>query len=218
MFSLIYVWINGWVNNRETGDLRRHRGHYDVNVMLVPVGNKNDGVMKQPWRHHNTETLFAWWRHQMETFSASLAICAGNSPASVEFPAQRPVTQSFNFFLICVWINSCEKQSRGWWFETLSRPLWRHFNGITGALLGESLDHQWIPLKSPRNAELKYLLSLPAWKKWNKWSSCLWWKTPIYGGTIGLIWAKTNQYNEFVSRRVPGYFINVKDYYGQLAI
>ena len=27
------VWINGWVNNREAGDLRRHRGHYDVNVM-----------------------------------------------------------------------------------------------------------------------------------------------------------------------------------------
>ena len=33
MFSLIGVWINGWVNNREAGDLRRHRGHYDVNVM-----------------------------------------------------------------------------------------------------------------------------------------------------------------------------------------
>ena len=27
------VWIKDWVNNRETGDLRRHRGHYDVNVM-----------------------------------------------------------------------------------------------------------------------------------------------------------------------------------------
>ena len=33
MFSLICVWINGWVNNREAGDWRRHRGHYDVNVM-----------------------------------------------------------------------------------------------------------------------------------------------------------------------------------------
>ena len=33
MFSLICVWINGWVNNREAGHLRRHRGHYDVNVM-----------------------------------------------------------------------------------------------------------------------------------------------------------------------------------------
>ena len=33
MFALICVWINGWVNNREAGDLRRHRGHYDVIVM-----------------------------------------------------------------------------------------------------------------------------------------------------------------------------------------
>ena len=32
MFSLIYVWINGWVNNREAVDLRRHRAHYDVSV------------------------------------------------------------------------------------------------------------------------------------------------------------------------------------------
>ena len=33
MFSLICVWINGWVNNREAGDLRRYRVHYDVTVM-----------------------------------------------------------------------------------------------------------------------------------------------------------------------------------------
>ena len=33
MFSLIRVWINGWVNNRESGDLRRYRAHYDVIVM-----------------------------------------------------------------------------------------------------------------------------------------------------------------------------------------
>ena len=33
MFSLICAWINDWVNNREAGDLRRHRGHYDVIVM-----------------------------------------------------------------------------------------------------------------------------------------------------------------------------------------
>ena len=41
---------------------------------------------------------YPWWRHQMETISALLAICAGNSPASGEFPAQRPVTRSFDIF------------------------------------------------------------------------------------------------------------------------
>ena len=33
MFSLICVWINDWVNNREAGDLRRYRAQYDVIVM-----------------------------------------------------------------------------------------------------------------------------------------------------------------------------------------
>ena len=46
----------------------------------------------------NEITYNAWWRHQMETFSALLAICAGNSPVSGEFLAQRPVTQSFDVF------------------------------------------------------------------------------------------------------------------------
>ena len=35
MFSLICVWIIGWVNNREAGDLKRYRAHYDVIVMNV---------------------------------------------------------------------------------------------------------------------------------------------------------------------------------------
>ena len=45
----------------------------------------------------------------METFSALLAICAGNSPVPGEFPAQRPVTRSFDvFFDLYVWINGWE--------------------------------------------------------------------------------------------------------------
>ena len=35
MFSLICAWINGWVNNREAGDLKRHRAHDDVIVMWL---------------------------------------------------------------------------------------------------------------------------------------------------------------------------------------
>ena len=37
MFSLIYVWKNGWVHSREAGDLRRHRAHYDVIVMANDI-------------------------------------------------------------------------------------------------------------------------------------------------------------------------------------
>ena len=55
----------------------------------------------------NYQMIFvcSWWRHQMETFSALLAICAGNSPVPGEFPAQRPVTRNFHVSLICAWIN-----------------------------------------------------------------------------------------------------------------
>ena len=48
--------------------------------------------------------LLAWWRHQMEPISALLALCAGNSPVTGEFPAQRPVTRSFDVFFNCAWI------------------------------------------------------------------------------------------------------------------
>ena len=64
----------------------------------------------------------------METFSALLAICAGNSPVTAEFLAQRPVTRSFDVFFDLLLNKRLSKQSWGWWFETLSRLLWRHRN------------------------------------------------------------------------------------------
>ena len=69
-----------------------------------------------------------WWRHQMETFSALLAICEENSPVPGEFPTQRPVTRSFDVFFDLHPNNRLSKQWWGWWFETLSHPLWRHRN------------------------------------------------------------------------------------------
>ena len=48
-----------------------------------------------------------WWRHEMETFSALLAICAGNSPVPVNSPHKGQWRGALMFSLICVWINSC---------------------------------------------------------------------------------------------------------------
>ena len=63
----------------------------------------------------------AWWCHQMETFPALLAICAGNSPVSGGFPAQMPVTLSFD---ICFDLRLNKR------FGTPSCPLRRHCNGL----------------------------------------------------------------------------------------
>ena len=61
----------------------------------------------------------SWWRHQMEAFSALLAICAGNSPVPGEFPTQRPVTRSFDVFFDLRLNKPLSKQWWGWWFKTL---------------------------------------------------------------------------------------------------
>ena len=61
----------------------------------------------------------------METFSAQLALCAGNSPVTGEFSSQRPVTRSFDVSFDL----RMNKLSCGWWFETPPQSLWRHCNG-----------------------------------------------------------------------------------------
>ena len=71
-----------------------------------------------------------WWRHQVETFSGLLVLCAGNSPVTGEFPAQRPVTRSFDVFFDLRLNKWLSKQWWGWWFQTPSRPLWRNCNAF----------------------------------------------------------------------------------------
>ena len=92
---------------------------------LLPAGSKPlPEVLNKCWH-----IIGAWWCHQMQTFSSLLAICAGNSPVTGYFPAQRPVTRSFEvFFDLCLnkWLS---KQWWGWWFEMPLCPLWRHCNG-----------------------------------------------------------------------------------------
>ena len=77
-------------------------------------------------RNGNIDFMFhkTWWRHQMEPFSALLALCAGNSSVTGEFPTQRPVTRSFDVFSRLNKLLS--KQTWGWWFETPSRSVWHH--------------------------------------------------------------------------------------------
>ena len=87
---------------------------------------KSTGILEMVW--HQTDNLHPWWRHQMETFSALLVICAGNSPVPGEFPTQRPVTRSFDVYFDLRPNKWLSKQSWGWWFETLSCSLWRHGN------------------------------------------------------------------------------------------
>ena len=62
MFSLICVWINAWVNNHEAGDLRRHRAHHDVIVMMSTAL-----VLTRAPRIF----WFQWFLNQQKSFSSS---------------------------------------------------------------------------------------------------------------------------------------------------
>ena len=85
----------------------------------------------------------SWWRHQMESFCAWPALCVGNSPVTGEYQWHAAL-----MFSLCP-NKRFIKQSRGWWFETPSRSLWRHCKGTNlkrlatlsaGAIFTNSLD------------------------------------------------------------------------------
>ena len=104
---------------------------------MYPLTNIGIPIIKIRWScvsslfrelHTRKDDLFietgpciTWWRHQMETFSALLALCAGNSRVS-------GVTWSFDVFFDLCPNQRLSKQWLGWWFETLSCSLWRHSN------------------------------------------------------------------------------------------
>ena len=79
----------------------------------------------------------------MKTFSALLAICAGNSPVTGEFPTQRPVTQSFDVFFDLCLNKRLSKQCWSWWFETPSPALWRQRNEMRRGSLSQDVELRW---------------------------------------------------------------------------
>ena len=99
----------------------------------------------------------------METFSALLALCVGNSPVTGEFPAQKPVTPSFHVFFDLRLNKRLGKQSWGWWFQTPSHSLWLHCNGIN-----RSDCNHYISLKLNTTEllhDVVYILSYWGWDK-----------------------------------------------------
>ena len=104
-------------------DSNVHRANMRHTCALSSPGGPQVGPMNLAiWR-------VVLWCHQMETFSALLALCAGNSPVTGEFPSQRPVRLSFDVFFDLCLNKRLSKQSWDWRFEMPSRPLGRQCTG-----------------------------------------------------------------------------------------
>ena len=96
----------------------------------------HDDVIK--WRHYPRYWPFVW-----------------------EFPTQRPVTPSFDVFFDLRLNKRLSKQSSGWWFETPSRPLWRHRNGNDATCVTKQ--RQLVYYKACSRWNLKAVISI-TWK------------------------------------------------------
>ena len=125
---------------------KRHICHTHWIPQLLMTWCCKEPGQQQPWYWHSSPGT--WWCHQMETFSALLSICAGNSPVPSEFPTQRGVTWSFDVYFDLRPNKWLSKQSWGWWFETASCPLWCHRNDHPVSA-SEGLAHppwtKWLP-------------------------------------------------------------------------
>ena len=133
-------WINGWVNTREVGDLRRHHAHHDVIVMVFVYKGKIS--LPEPMlintgdavgSHHSTLREFLARSYIVWIYSS---LCRyihvycwwGHYP------------RSFNVFFDLRPNKRLSKQWWGWWFETQSCPLWRQCNAI---LIFHSIPQHW---------------------------------------------------------------------------
>ena len=133
----------------------------------------------------------------METFPVLLAICAGNSPVPGEFPTQRPVTRSFDVFFDLHLNKRLSKQWWGWWFETLTRPLWRHRNdyikvlsaSLTALRFHSTAHLQFHTLPDPvfvRDWRVKFLF--------NDFLNSPWFSSQRADGYVGVGWLSPLRY------------------------
>ena len=148
VFSLMYAWINDWVNNREAGDLRRYRSHYVVTVMASDNANTDRGILIQKTKLGHSVTMLIEIRFMMTSSNVYISRITG--PLCGEFSGHRwtapppPHTHTHThthphkgqwrgvlMFSMIFMNKRLSKQSWDWWLETLSRPLWRHCNVCT---------------------------------------------------------------------------------------
>ena len=99
-----------------------------------------------------------WWRHQMETFSHVTGHLCGEFTDPRWIPRTKASdAELWCFFDLCL-NKRLSKQWWGWWFETLSHPLWRHRNASNHCSCRCPKD-AWPPAGTPLIEKLKTMFS-----------------------------------------------------------
>ena len=144
VFSLIYAWIKGWVNNREACDLRWHRPHYDVTVMLPP---------NRPWYVYIQATTIDIYLTQN---GAKFSVYSGHIRTNV-------LTHVIVIFTIISQFHTASYMSSAWW---------RHQKETFSALLALCEGIHRSPLNSPHKGQWRGALMFPLICAWtNGWAN-----------------------------------------------
>ena len=106
-------------------------------VMVCGHGHSDSTIASQHYHQHlhcNPPSLLSLIIHddviKWKLFPHNWPFVRGIHTGPGEFPTQRPVTRSFDVFFDLLLNKRLSKQPWGWWFETLSWSLWRHYNVI----------------------------------------------------------------------------------------
>ena len=108
-----------------------NKDNLEGNVIFAVTTVAVDGLapfIATVWHIQQPIVMMTSWNGNI--FRVTGPLC-GEFSGPGEFPEQRPVTHSFDVFFDLRLNKRLSKQSRGWWFDTLSHPLWPHCNGCT---------------------------------------------------------------------------------------
>ena len=107
-----------WLNRRQR--VRKYqRNIFTSTIIWTSISVRMCILVVQIYHLFNIHDDVIKWKHFSRCW-----------PVPGEIPTQRPVTGSFDVFLDLRLNKRLSKQSWGWWFESLSRPLWRHRNAF----------------------------------------------------------------------------------------
>ena len=125
MFSLICAWTNGWTNNRDAGDLRRHRTHYEVSAMLT-----NDDIIwnqNQCWhylRHypnHRSGVIMSVMASQITGVSTDCStVCSSADQIKYQNPASLAFVTGIHWWITLQRASDSENVSN-WWRQNECR-------------------------------------------------------------------------------------------------
>ena len=99
----------------------------DCNLPFADATQNRMNWMRSLFRKLDVHKIYMMTSSNGNIFRVTGPLC-GEFTGPGEFPTQRPVTRSFDVFFDQGLNKRLNKHSWGWWFETLSSPLWRHRN------------------------------------------------------------------------------------------